>query len=178
MHPPPSTPAKSRTTFFSLPRELRDTIYALCFAHGNYSFASHGLQIILRMHLPGVDPPRACLEPWLLTNKQLLQEAMQQFYRDVQSAHATRAYRLRKRSKGEKVLQLERLDPRTFSWDIWVGCRTAITGRGSVNEENYRDAVRILEGGVGDMICEVEAGVCVEERDVEMCVRGPLRVRR
>ncbi len=70
------------TSFFDLSRELRDWIYFLAFEPGAHAFVEGGLRFTLSFRKPDADTPHA-LPPWLFTNKQILEEGLEQYYREV-----------------------------------------------------------------------------------------------
>jgi hypothetical protein len=73
---------------FKLPLELRDLVYSLSFEQGCYQLFQHGMRFDVHLGRTRGSTTRLKLPRWLLTCKQLLGEAMSQFYRDVGHANA------------------------------------------------------------------------------------------
>src|SRR5690349_20851938 len=79
---PPDRTQISISPFLTLPREIRDTIYSLCFLPGNYVFQELEHQFKIRL-VRNHRNYRERFPCWMLASKQVLDEAMQQFYRDA-----------------------------------------------------------------------------------------------
>jgi hypothetical protein len=99
---------------FKLPLELRDLVYSFCFEQGCYKLFQDGMQFNVHLGRTGGGPFNMRLPDWLPTCKEVLEEAMTQFSRDVVCAYVSVA--LNEQVPNTNLLQLRRLK------DVRVEC--------------------------------------------------------